>query len=165
MMRLVESDRPGTVTLPAAEAADLRAKAARWDWVRPLVAGESGPIASNREEVIGLALMQGRDLDAAIDAAIQDAAGGAGVMSGHCLICGTPVAAYEPEYCCSGDMCNCFGQPTNPCLCSGRCETALFDIRGTLEERRIRHGIVRWVAPRPPNACDFTDSQWEEFER
>jgi hypothetical protein len=65
-----------------------------------------------------------------------------------CLICGRPVPDFKPERCCDGFMCGCQGAPMNPCLCSDTCATALFDVKGTFEERRIRHNIQLWQAPR-----------------
>lgn len=32
---------------------------------------------------------------------------------------------YEPEYCCSGHMCGCYGYPINPVFCDP-CEKEIF---------------------------------------
>ena len=64
-----------------------------------------------------------------------------------CLICGRPVADYDPMYCCSGADCACRGMPTNPCLCSKECGDALFGgIGKSYEQRRIDAGIERWMS-------------------
>lgn len=34
-----------------------------------------------------------------------------------CVICGSEVIDYEPEYCCSGYMCGCMGKPIDPPIC------------------------------------------------
>lgn len=66
-------------------------------------------------------------------------------MPDNCMICGKPVEDYDPKYCCSGHLCGCQGQPTEPCVCSGRCYDAVMDGIGMpYEERRIKAGIERW---------------------
>ena len=35
-----------------------------------------------------------------------------------CIICGTPVPDYKPEYCCPGHDCGCMGLPMEPPICS-----------------------------------------------
>lgn len=69
-------------------------------------------------------------------------------MADRCLICRKPVPDYVPQMCCDGVMCGCMGQPTNPCVCSDACADAVFDINGSFEDRRVRHGIQLWQAPR-----------------
>lgn len=44
-----------------------------------------------------------------------------------CIVCGTPVPDYKPEYCCDGRECGCMGKPIEPPICSGECFDALFD--------------------------------------
>lgn len=69
----------------------------------------------------------------------------------RCLICDALVPNYIPEMCCSGEQCGCRGQPTNPCVCSDACEEALFKYIGlSMDERRIKAGIVKWgmIGPR-----------------
>ena len=39
----------------------------------------------------------------------------------ECFACGKPVPDYEPKMCCSGYMCGCRGQPTEPPVCSSDC--------------------------------------------
>lgn len=34
-----------------------------------------------------------------------------------CINCSAPVENYEPEYCCDGRECGCFGRPIEPPLC------------------------------------------------
>lgn len=65
-------------------------------------------------------------------------------MGDNCLICWKPVPDYEPEVCCGGHECGCMGMPTNPCVCSDKCGYALFDSRGSYEERRLKAGIEVW---------------------
>ena len=67
-----------------------------------------------------------------------------GMDSTPCLICQKPVPGYEPERCCDGFGCSCMAMPTNPCVCSDACGNALFDINGSYEDRRQRHGIARF---------------------
>jgi len=81
-----------------------------------------------------------------------------------CLICGKPVE-YEPEYCCPGIDCTCYGQPVNPCICSEECEGAVFDYIGLdFEDRLIKAGIEKYSEPgdefeqRMKAAEDFMDS-------
>jgi len=62
-------------------------------------------------------------------------------MQYNCLICQKPVDDYDPMMCCSGFECGCMGQPTEPCICSDECFAALYNITGSLEERRIKAGI------------------------
>lgn len=74
-----------------------------------------------------------------------------------CLICRKPVLGYLPEMCCSGRDCGCMGVPTNPCICSDQCATALLNvggpaIRGDYETRRIRHGIAIYQPCEPPSS-------------
>lgn len=62
-----------------------------------------------------------------------------------CLICEKPCPDYEPEFCCNGYDCDCRGQPLHPCVCSSRCEDALYEWIGLpFEERRIKAGIEKW---------------------
>lgn len=62
-----------------------------------------------------------------------------------CLICGKPVPDYEPEFCCDGSECACRGIPINPCVCSKKCDSALFDFIGLLfDERRKKSGIEKY---------------------
>ena len=62
----------------------------------------------------------------------------------RCLICGAEVEDYEPDYCCNGMDCCCLGQPVNPCVCSDKCENALYEYIGLeFEDRRIKAGIER----------------------
>lgn len=35
----------------------------------------------------------------------------------ECINCGAPVDNYEPEYCCDGRECGCFGRPIEPPVC------------------------------------------------
>lgn len=64
-----------------------------------------------------------------------------------CLICGKPVPGYVAEYCCSGYMCGCMGQPIDPCTCSVDCERAVYDYIGKpFEDRRRLAGIEKWVS-------------------
>ena len=63
----------------------------------------------------------------------------------ECEICGKPVDGYIPEYCCNGMDCGCMGRPINPCICSDRCERAVYAHIGfTMEERRKLAGIERY---------------------
>lgn len=51
-------------------------------------------------------------------------------MSGKCVICGTYVKDYEPEYCCSGRECGCMGLPIEPCICDKEeCNEKIFGRR------------------------------------
>jgi len=62
----------------------------------------------------------------------------------RCLICGKVVDDYEPSWCCNGQECSCRGQPTNPCVCSDKCEDAVYNYIGLeYEERRIKAGIEK----------------------
>lgn len=61
-----------------------------------------------------------------------------------CEICGKPVPGYEPEYCCSGRECGCYGLPIEPCICSNACWDAMSaGIGKALEERRVAAGIAK----------------------
>jgi hypothetical protein len=67
------------------------------------------------------------------------------VITGNCAICNRPVPGWEPILCCSGYECGCMGQPTEPCVCSNKCEAAVYDYIGyTMDERRIKAGIDVW---------------------
>ena len=47
----------------------------------------------------------------------------------QCINCENVVeveASYEPEYCCNGYMCGCYGDPINPIFCDD-CEKKLFE--------------------------------------
>jgi len=44
-------------------------------------------------------------------------------MKGNCIICGTET---EIKMCCSGRDCGCMGQPTEPPVCSDKCEDELY---------------------------------------
>jgi hypothetical protein len=51
-------------------------------------------------------------------------------VTGHtestpCFVCEKPVVGFEPEYCCSGQMCGCMGMPIYPPLCSQECSLRL----------------------------------------
>lgn len=62
-----------------------------------------------------------------------------------CLICQKPVTDYEPVYCCDGHDCGCGGQPMNPCVCSSKCEDAIYaNIGKDYDERRKLAGIELW---------------------
>jgi len=37
-----------------------------------------------------------------------------------CCVCQKEVRMFEPDYCCSGDMCGCRGLPLDPPLCDSR---------------------------------------------
>ncbi len=64
------------------------------------------------------------------------------MKTGKCLICLKPVSDYEPDYCCNGDACGCYGLPINPCVCSEKCDSALHKGIGTsFDERRKKAGI------------------------
>lgn len=66
-------------------------------------------------------------------------------MNNTCIICEKPVPDYTPVMCCSGHECGCMGQPTEPCVCSKECDSAVYDNIGmTMEERRIKAGIEKW---------------------
>lgn len=41
-------------------------------------------------------------------------------MDYTCLVCGGPLG-YEPEFCCNGSECGCYGQPIDPPICSQEC--------------------------------------------
>lgn len=60
----------------------------------------------------------------------------------RCEICLTPVSDYEPEYCCSGYMCGCFGKPIEPCVCSERCYKALMDGIGKPMAQRAKDAEI-----------------------
>jgi len=47
----------------------------------------------------------------------------------YCVICERPVTNYAPVYCCSdhNQECGCRGMPLIPCVCSERCERAVYD--------------------------------------
>lgn len=67
------------------------------------------------------------------------------VIMDRCVICTKPVPDYKPEFCCTGEMCGCHGEPTNPCVCSQACEEAVFDYIGMpFEDRRLKAGIQKW---------------------
>lgn len=66
-------------------------------------------------------------------------------MTDYCLICDAPVENYEPVHCCTQKDCGCMGAPTNPCVCSIKCEDALFAHSGTMDERRIAANIEKHV--------------------
>lgn len=92
------------------------------------------------------ALGEGRERGILREASSGEAATSTDGLGDHCLICGKPVANYEPEMCCSGDECTCRGEPMNPCTCSAECETALFDgIGKSYDQRRIDAGIRIWT--------------------
>jgi hypothetical protein len=38
-----------------------------------------------------------------------------------CIICGTRMGDYRPEYCCNGIDCACRGLPIEPPVCSEEC--------------------------------------------
>lgn len=38
-----------------------------------------------------------------------------------CIVCGTPMSDYKPEYCCNGSDCGCRGMPIEPPVCSKDC--------------------------------------------
>lgn len=38
-----------------------------------------------------------------------------------CEVCKKEVPDYEPEYCCGGFECGCYGLPMMPCICSNEC--------------------------------------------
>ena len=62
-----------------------------------------------------------------------------------CLICRKPIFNYTPKYCCDGKDCSCKGLPLNPCVCSKRCEKAVFGKIGIpYEDRRIMYNIPIW---------------------
>lgn len=62
-----------------------------------------------------------------------------------CMICGKPVE-FEPEFCCPGSECTCKGMPINPCVCSNKCDKAVFDYIGLpFDERRRKAGIQKYV--------------------
>ena len=42
-----------------------------------------------------------------------------------CMICKKEVPDYEPEYCCNGQECGCYGEPLMPCICSEKCKDVL----------------------------------------
>ena len=45
-----------------------------------------------------------------------------------CVACGNDTVApddYEPEYCCNGVGCGCYGKPINPIFCD-ECEALMF---------------------------------------
>ncbi len=69
------------------------------------------------------------------------------MMNGEpCLICGKPVADYDPQYCCNGFECACMGRPTNPCVCSKECSKALMDgIGKPYDQRRQDAGIALYL--------------------
>lgn len=46
---------------------------------------------------------------------------------------GKPVSDYEPEFCCNGFECGCYGRPINPCVCSSECEDVCYGQRGRSE--------------------------------
>ena len=62
-----------------------------------------------------------------------------------CLICGKPIPDYEPKFCCSGFECTCGGRPIEPCVCSARCDAAVFEFIGLpFDERRQKAGIKKY---------------------
>ncbi len=70
----------------------------------------------------------------------------------NCLICGKPVPDYEPEFCCSGQECGCYGQPVEPCTCSDECYKAVMDHIGhDMDKRRELAGIKKWSEEKKRN--------------
>ena len=55
-------------------------------------------------------------------------------MSLKCIVCGKEID-YEPEYCCSGEMCGCQGLPIAPLVCSNECSDAFW--------KEYEEGIIR----------------------
>ena len=47
--------------------------------------------------------------------------GGGEMTETKCIVCGTDVPDYHPEYCCDGIDCACRGLPIDPCVCSDKC--------------------------------------------
>jgi len=60
-------------------------------------------------------------------------------MEWKCLICGGEVP-YEPEYCCDGKDCGCYGMPIHPPICSDKCNEEW--------NRRSREDIVKFLKER-----------------
>lgn len=53
------------------------------------------------------------------------------VKDWHCNGCNAPIQVpndYEPEYCCDGRECGCYGLPVNPMFCDA-CEERVFGSR------------------------------------
>ena len=57
----------------------------------------------------------------------------------NCLVCGKPVKDYKPDYCCSGNRCACKGLPLNPCVCSEKCEEAVFRFSAVRIPNKPKH--------------------------
>ncbi|GIO33683.1 hypothetical protein J2TS6_48240 [Paenibacillus albilobatus] len=53
-----------------------------------------------------------------------------------CLVCGTDVPDYEPEYCCDGRECGCMGLPIEPPLCSSECAIKVFGLKVKEDETK-----------------------------
>lgn len=45
-----------------------------------------------------------------------------------CLICGAIVEDFEPEMCCDGRECGCYGKPIEPPLCSRECTEKVYGV-------------------------------------
>lgn len=48
----------------------------------------------------------------------------------ECNACDKPIEVpdnYEPEFCCSGYMCGCYGMPINPAFCDS-CERKILGV-------------------------------------
>lgn len=50
------------------------------------------------------------------------------VMAAYqCMICSADLVDYEPQMCCGGKDCGCYGMPVNAPICSEKCWDALTD--------------------------------------
>lgn len=58
------------------------------------------------------------------------------LTNNRCMVCNAPID-YEPEYCCNGRDCGCYGRPINEPLCD-ECDNRLATM--SLEDlRRWQH--------------------------
>ncbi len=56
----------------------------------------------------------------------------------ECNACDKPIEVtddYEPEFCCGGYMCGCYGMPVNPAFCDN-CERKILGVEVDVDEKR-----------------------------